>query len=245
MTVLEARGLARRYHRGEVTVEALNGVDFTLDRGEILGVVGESGCGKSTLLRLLSGLEKPDAGEIRLMGRTLSPRRSREDRRQLQMVFQDAVGSFDPRRSIAFSLRETVRALTGREPDLQALCALVGLDPLLARRRPGELSGGQCQRFAIARAAAPGPAVLLCDEITSALDVSSQAQILELLAGICRDRGAAAVFVSHSLGVVSCLCSRVLVMRRGLIVEQGETRALLRAPKEEYTGRLLASVLLP
>ena len=163
----------------------------------------------------------------------------------MQMIFQDAVGSFQPRRRVSASIRDAVKSLCGRdaEPDLEGLCALVGLSPALAERRPRELSGGQCQRFAIARAVAAGPRILLCDEITSALDVSTQAQVLQLLGDICREKNMAALFVSHDLAAVSCLCSRVIVLERGALVEEGPVRRVIGAPREAYTKQLLDSVL--
>ena len=163
MTLLEGRDISKRYTRKGLLVEALKDVSFTLEDGEILGIVGESGSGKSTLLRLLSGLERPDKGEFFLEGKPLPPRRTKEQYRSIQMIFQDAVGSFQPRRKIAASIRDGVKSLCGRgsEPDMASLCAMVGLSPALAERYPRELSGGQCQRFAIARAVAASPRVLL------------------------------------------------------------------------------------
>lgn len=245
MSLLEGIGLTRRYKLRDRTVEALSGVDLCLEEGEILGVAGESGSGKSTLLRLLSGLEAPEAGEILLRGKALLPRRSKEEYRAIQMIFQDASASFNPRRTVEASIRDHVCSLRGKGsvPELDALAAMAGLPRELMRRYPRQLSGGQCQRFAIARAVAAGPEVLLCDEITSALDVSSQAQILRLLAGICREKGMSAVFVSHDLAVVSCVCDRVMVMKDGSLVEEGAVRRVIDAPEEEYTKKLLNSVL--
>jgi ABC-type dipeptide/oligopeptide/nickel transport system ATPase subunit len=160
------------------------------------------------------------------------------------MIFQDAPASFHPRRTIAASIGETVRNLCGgADFDKAALCASVGLSPELMDRLPRQLSGGQCQRFAIARAIAVNPEILLCDEVTSALDVSSQAQILRLLADICREREMSAVFVSHDLAVVSCLCSRIMVMRGGAVIEEGEARKIISSPREEYTRNLIDSVM--
>ena len=243
--LLEGRGLFKGYSRSGISVEALKGVSFSLGEGEILGIVGESGSGKSTLLRLLSGLEKPDGGAFLLDGKPLPAKRTKEQYRAMQMIFQDAVGSFQPRRRVSASIRDAVKSLCGRdaEPDLEGLCALVGLSPALAERRPRELSGGQCQRFAIARAVAAGPRILLCDEITSALDVSTQAQVLQLLGDICREKNMAALFVSHDLAAVSCLCSRVVVLYQGALVEEGPVRRVIGAPKEAYTKQLLDSVL--
>ena len=245
MTILEGRALSRRYDGRRTAVDALKGVDLRLAEGEILGIVGESGSGKSTLLRLLSGLEAPSAGQVLLRGRVLTTRRTKEDYRAMQMIFQDAAGSFHPRRTVGASIGDAVKSLCGKKaaPDREALAALVGLDPALMDRLPRKLSGGQCQRFAIARAVAVEPEILLCDEITSALDVSSQAQILRLVRDICRARGTSAVFVSHDLAVVSCLCDRIMVLHGGSLVEEGPTRRILTAPAEAYTKKLIGSVM--
>ena len=245
MTILEGKNICKRYRRRDVSVDALIDVSFSLREGEVLGIVGESGSGKSTLLRQISGLETPDSGELLLAGKPLPAKRTKENYREIQMIFQDAVGSFQPRRRISASIREGVKSLCGRdaEPDMAALCAMVGLSPALAERYPRELSGGQCQRFAIARAVAASPRILLCDEITSALDVSTQAQVLQLLAEICREKHMAALLVSHDLSVVSCLCSRVMVLYQGVLVEEGPVRRVINAPEEEYTKRLISSVL--
>lgn len=241
MSVLEIQGLSKRYG----PVQALKDISFTMERGDILGIVGESGCGKTTLLRLISGLEPSDSGQVLLHGRPLTVKRSRDDYRAMQMIFQDAAGSFHPRRRIADTIQDSVRSLLGRDSraDIPALCARVGLAPELARRYPRDLSGGQCQRFAIARAMAAGPELLLCDEVTSALDTATQARILELIRTLCRENHMAAVFVSHDLAVVGSLCGRVLVMKDGHMVEQGPTRQILQAPTEAYTRELIASVM--
>ena len=245
MIVLEGKGVTKRYHSRDSTVDALRGIDFQLNDGEILGVAGESGSGKSTLLKLVSGLEPPSAGTLLLHGQPLRHRRTKEEYRAMQMVFQNAGASFNPRRTILDSITETVHSLRGRraEVDAGALSAMVNLPPELMNRYPRQLSGGQCQRFAIARAMAVQPEILLCDEITSALDVSSQAQILRLLADICRERHTSAIFVSHDLAVIRCLCDRVMVMRCGSVVEQGDIAQVIHAPREDYTRRLVESVL--
>ena len=245
MNLLEGKHINKTYARGKSSVKALIDVDFTLGDGEILGIVGESGSGKSTLLKQISGLETPDSGEILLSGAPLGKKRTLADYRTVQMIFQDAVGSFHPRRKISASIRESVHNLCGRdkEPDLEGLCALVGLDPTLAERYPRNLSGGQCQRFAIARAVAVEPKILLCDEVTSALDVSSQAQVLKLLADVVREKHMSAIFVSHDLAVVSCICDRVMVMYHGKVVEEGDVRSVIDRPQEEYSKKLISSVL--
>ena len=245
MTILAGTGLSKTYVRRGNRVDALSNVSFTLNEREILGIVGESGSGKSTLLRLVSGLEAPDTGKLTLDGRELPARRTRAEYRQIQMIFQDAVGSFHPRRKISASIRESVHNLLGsyEEPDWNALCDMVQLSPALLDRYPRDLSGGQCQRFAIARAMAVHPRVLLCDEVTSALDVSSQAQILRLLDQLHRDKNMSVIFVSHDLAVGRSICDRVMVMYQGKVVEEGDVRSVIESPKEEYTKKLIGSVL--
>ena len=243
--VLEGRNIAKRYRRRDVSVDALSDVSFTLREGEILGIVGESGSGKSTLLRQISGLETPDSGELLLDGQPLPARRTKENYRTIQMIFQDAVGSFHPRRRISDSIRETVRNLSDayEEPNWKTLCALVQLSAELADRYPRDLSGGQCQRFAIARAMAVHPRILLCDEITSALDVSSQAQILHLLSDLHRQKNMSVIFVSHDVAVVRSICDRVMVMYNGRLVEEGTAADVIGSPREDYTKKLISSVL--
>ena len=245
MIILEGKNICKRYRRRDVSVDALSEVSFALKEGEILGVVGESGSGKSTLLRQISGLETPDSGELLLDGKPLPAKRTKEDYRSIQMIFQDAVGSFHPRRKISDSIRETVKNLvgTGVEPDWQTLCTMVQLSLELAERYPRDLSGGQCQRFAIARAMAVHPRVLLCDEVTSALDVSSQAQILRLLDQLHRDKNMSVIFVSHDLAVVRSICDRVMVMYQGKVVEEGPSAEIISNPREEYTKKLIGSIL--
>ena len=245
MIILQGKNICKRYRRRDVSVDALVDVDFALEEGGVLGIVGESGSGKSTLLRQISGLEIPDSGEILLDGQPLPAKRTKENYRQIQMIFQDAVGSFNPRRKIADSIRETVHSLlgSGTEPDWQELCAMVQLPAELIDRYPRDLSGGQCQRFAIARAMAVSPRILLCDEITSALDVSSQAQILKLLSDLHEKNGMSVLFVSHDVAVVRSICDRVMVMYHGKLVEEGESAQVILNPREDYTKKLIGSVL--
>ncbi|MBM4218620.1 MAG: ABC transporter ATP-binding protein [Gammaproteobacteria bacterium] len=231
---------------------AVGGATFALQAGEILGLVGESGCGKSSLGRAILGLVPLAAGEIRWRGRRIDtvPREAfRPLRRELQLVFQDPAASFDPRMTIAESVAEPLRALVPQlsAPDraarVEAILGEVGLAVELAARYPHQLSGGQLQRAGIARALIVDPAFLVCDEPVSALDVSVQGQIVNLLARIRRERGLACLFISHNLAVVAHLAERILVMHRGRIIEDGLRDEILQAPRHPYTRTLLDSVL--
>ena len=232
-------------------VTAVNGVSFDLEAGGIIGLVGESGCGKSSLGRAILGLVPLAAGEIHWRGRRIDTlRRSsfRPLRRELQLVFQDPTASLDPRMTIAESVAEPLRALVpelpaaGRDARVEAILGEVGLAGELASRFPHQLSGGQLQRAGIARALVVDPAFLVCDEPVSALDVSVQGQIVNLLARIRRERGLACLFISHNLAVVARLAERILVMHSGRIVESGPREEILTAPRHPYTRMLLESV---
>lgn len=232
----------RRWHA------ALDGVSLELSPGERLGIVGESGSGKSTLLRVLLALEAADAGAVRFEGREVRPgsaARLRWFRSQVQMVPQDPMSSLNPRLRIGRSVAEPLVCLGvggDHERRVAEVLAAVGLEPEMARRYPHEFSGGQRQRIAIARAIAPEPRLLLTDEPVSSLDVSIQAQILDLLCSLSGGRGMGLVMVSHDLGVVRRTCERVLVMRTGQVVEEGLTAEVFAAPRQDYTRRLLAAV---
>ncbi len=224
-------------------------VSFRLHAGETLGLVGESGSGKTTTARIVLGLERPDTGSVLLDGRPwseLTERRRRPDRLRIQAVQQDPLGSFDPRFTVERLVAEAV-ARTGvprgeaRRHRVTELLDQVGLPAALLARRPTELSGGQRQRVAIARALAPAPALLVCDEPVSALDLSVQAQILDLLADLRRELGLALLFISHDLGVVQHLADRVAVMKDGRLVETATVDRLFAEPADPYTRRLLAA----
>ncbi|MFB0835905.1 dipeptide ABC transporter ATP-binding protein [Arthrobacter halodurans] len=229
--------------------DAVSDVSFTLMPGRTLGLVGESGSGKSTTARLVLGLAAPDAGEVRLFGgpwSSLPESARRPARPRLGAVYQDALGSFDPRLTVgallvdALSAGKTSRARAHPE-GVHRLLGLVGLEPALAGRQPRTLSGGQRQRVAIARALAPGPSVLVCDEPVSALDVSVQAQILDLLDDLQGRLGLSYLFISHDLAVIRHVSDDVAVMRAGRIVEHGATERVFSAPRHAYTRRLLAA----
>ena len=230
-------------------VHAVRDVQFDLHRGETLGVVGESGSGKSTVARLVTGIDFPDTGEVRLLGDDLGALHGpslREARRRIQMVFQDPFGSLNPRRKVGQAIADgPVAAGTPRPTALaeaRRLLGLVGLDPEAAERLPHEFSGGQRQRIGIARALALGPQVLVADEAVSALDVTVQAQVLELLEDLKRRLDLAILFITHDLQVAAQICDRVAVMRRGEIVEMGPTADLFARPSHEYTRALLSAI---
>ncbi len=232
-------------------VQAVNDISFTLARRELLGIVGESGSGKSTVAKLLTGLHAPTGGRILLDGRDITYASGRERRHlytRMQMVFQDAVGSFNPRRTIGAMIGEPICRLCnpdGRttEQRVAQLLTEVGLPAAYAARYPHEISGGECQRAAIARAMAVHPDILICDEATSALDVSVQAKIVALLLHLQQEHAMSLLFISHDLPLVSSIADRVLIMQNGRIVEQGETSRVLREPSEDYTRNLLRAAL--
>ncbi|MFD7125440.1 MULTISPECIES: ABC transporter ATP-binding protein [Streptomyces] len=248
--LLEAVGLRREFGRGSDRVAAVDGVSLTVHAGRTLGIVGESGSGKTTLGRMLVRLLDPTAGRLRYGGTeigSLPEKELRSFRRDLQMVFQDPVASLNPRRSVGESVADPLRAAgesdEGRIRDrVGALLERVGLDPAHFERYPHEFSGGQRQRVGIARALAAEPKLIVCDEPVSALDVTTQAQVVELLSELQRELGIGLVFIAHDLAVVRQVSDEVAVMRRGVIVEQGSADAVYADPRDPYTRQLLAAV---
>jgi peptide/nickel transport system ATP-binding protein len=246
--VVAVSAVTKRYRagaRGELT--AVGEVSFRLARGEVLGVVGESGSGKSTLGRIVLGHVRPDAGVVHVHGSRWSEVRGgarRSLRRRIQIVSQDPLGSFDPRYTVSRIIGEALprRSASGRRERTLELLHAVGLDERHLDRRPATLSGGQRQRVAIARALATEPDVLVCDEAVSALDVTVQAQVLDLLESLRTRTGVAIIFISHDLGVVHHIADRVLVMKDGRVVESGDVRRIFTHPVHEYTRSLLAAV---
>lgn len=237
----------QRRHGAVPSLMAVRGVSFSLDRGEILGLVGESGSGKSSVARCVAGYQRPTDGTVWLDGVDLTSPAARQARRRVQMVFQDPYSSLNPSMTIRQAVREPIAVHRLRpKPDIDArveeLSALVGLDARLLDARPRQLSGGQRQRASIARALALEPDVLVADEPVSALDVSVQAVVLNLLATLRDELSLAVLFISHDMAVVSHLCERVVVMSAGEVVEAGPTEDVFREPAHEYTRDLLASV---
>lgn len=259
--VLEAQALTKTFRSGgkltdkllgnaENTVRAVQDISFTLASNEVLGLVGESGCGKSTLGRVLAGLIPSTSGDILLNGRRSASFDRAERRnwaRNIQMIFQNPYASLNPRRTIRQSIEEPLRVhqlVSRKEVPARAeeLLMMVGLKPEFGSRLPHQLSGGQCQRVGIARALSVLPKVMICDEAVSALDVSIQAQILNLFADLREQLDIAYVFISHDLGVVERLSDRVAVMYLGRIVEMADRKALFKSPRHPYTVALLQAV---
>jgi ABC-type glutathione transport system ATPase component len=256
--LLEAERLSKTYRlrggfrqRSGGTVDAVSELSFSIARHGSLAIVGESGSGKTTTARLILGLEQPSSGSVRFDGVELAAHPSRRDRRnrarQIQIVFQNPYQSLSPRQSALQTLAEVldfhdVVPRAQRSARIAELLDQVGIDEEQARRRPRELSGGQCQRIAIARALAVSPQLMVLDEAVSALDVSTQAQILNLLDDLRSRLGLTMLMISHDLAVVRQVADDVLVMHRGRLVESGPTDRVLDAPEDPYTKRLIASV---
>lgn len=232
-------------------VKAVDDVSFSIGPGETLGLVGESGCGKTTLGRAIVKLIEPTAGSVWLEGEdiaALSGAELRARRRKFQMIFQDPYNSLDPRMTVgeiigeALSIHGLFKEKTERQGRIEALLKSVGLDAMHAQRYPYEFSGGQRQRIGIARALAVDPKLIVCDEPVSALDVSVQAQIINLLQDLQRERGVAYLFVAHDLAVVEHISQRVMVMYLGKVVELGEAKAVVQTPQHPYTQALISAV---
>jgi peptide/nickel transport system ATP-binding protein len=243
------RGVSFGRTRGEV--RAVDGVSFEVGRGETLGIVGETGCGKSTTARLIMRLLDPTAGEVRFEGEDITRMRGaalKAVRRDMQMIFQDPYSSLNPRRTVGaivgepFAVHGLHRDRTQRKRRVQELMEMVGLNPEHFNRYPHEFSGGQRQRVGVARALALEPKLLIADEPVSALDVSIQAQVLNLLREMQRRFGLTVVFIAHDLSVVRYMCDRVAVMYLGKIVEIGAGEELYEHPRHPYTGALLSAV---
>lgn len=248
--LLQVNGLSKSFKGPDGKQRTVvNQVSLQLRRGKTLGIVGESGSGKTTLTRMILGLETPDSGDIHIKGKPwlkLSAEEKRQLRRSIQVVFQDPLSSFDPRYSVRRVLNEALEVAGHKRSEwphrAAELLSLVKLDAALLERRPIELSGGQRQRIAIARALAAQPQILVCDEPVSALDVSVQAQILELLDDLKQRLGLACLFISHDLGVINHVSDDVLVMKDGVVVESGRVRDVFDHPQHPYTQALLDAI---
>jgi peptide/nickel transport system ATP-binding protein len=251
--LLEACDVSVRFGVGGAAFDAVSGASVSVAPGEAVGIVGESGSGKTTLARVLVGLQAPTRGSVSLHGNTVAMANTRHhfaraDRWKVQMVFQDPYSSLNPRQHAWSAVAEAIgvwQHCRGPEARTRAfeLLAAMGVSAAQAQQFPRALSGGQRQRISIARALAPNPLVLIADEPTSAVDQSAQAQLLNLLRRLQRDRGLAIVFISHDLGIIHYLTTRVYVMQRGVIVESGPTPSVFEQPHHPYTRQLIGSLL--
>jgi oligopeptide/dipeptide ABC transporter ATP-binding protein len=253
--VLEISGLKVYFNSGKNFVRAVDGISLEIGRGEVLGLVGESGCGKSTLARTALKLIRPNSGSIKICGEEvshLSERQMRQFRKKIQIVFQDPSSSLDPRMKVRDIISEPIvnfQLARRKSRDLEAavenLLKSVGLDPSFADRYPNEFSGGQRQRIGIARALAPKPEIIIADEPISALDVSIQAQILNLLNRLRRQSGIALMFISHDLRAVEYISDRIAVMYLGRLVEIGPSKRVYSEPLMPYTRGLISALPVP
>lgn len=247
--ILEAEHLTKIFtRRGSEPLKAVDDVSFQLRSGETLGIVGESGSGKSTLAKMLTRLTDVSSGTLKVEEKDITSLKRRELREMygtIQMVFQDPVSSFDPRKTLGYGIGESLRnrGMKKTEVDERVKQALeqCGLSSEFADRYPHEVSGGQCQRAAIARALIAEPKILICDEATSALDVTIQKQIMELLQELKEKRGLSFIFICHNLALVQEFCDRVLVLYDGKNVEEGTTDKVILHPQNEYTKKLIES----
>ena len=250
-TLLEAEHLTKIFtRRGKESFKAVDDVSFSLKEGETLGIVGESGSGKSTLAKLITRLTDVTEGTLKFQGKDITRLKQSQLKDvygNIQMVFQNPAGSFDPRRTLGDGISESLRNRGMKKADIakrvKEVLKQCGLDEEFAGRYPHEVSGGQCQRAAIARALAVEPKVLICDEATSALDVTIQQQIMELLTELKETQGLSFVFICHNLALVQMFCDRVLVLHDGKVIESGSPDDIINEPKEEYTKKLVEAVL--
>lgn len=248
--ILEVKNLSKSFYKSKGSFPAVEDVSFQVMQGECLGLVGESGCGKSTTARLIAGLLKPDRGSVRLDGEEILGLKGKKKQAlytKLQMVFQTPQDSFDPRCTLGDGIMESMRNRGMKKEQarekMRRLLEQVELNPGLGDRYPYQVSGGECQRAAIARALAPDPDLIICDEATSALDVTVQIQIVELLKRLQQDRKLSLLFICHDLALVQHMCQRVLVMYQGKIIEQGSPEEVIQHPRKEYTRILVDSAL--
>ena len=250
--ILSVRDLTKIYrHQNQDGITAADHISFDLYPGECLGIIGESGSGKSTVAGMITRLTDPTSGTIVLDGQDITLLRGRQLRdvyAKIQMVFQTPADSFDPRHTlgdgIGESLRNRGRSIRETRQEVERLLTLCGLSPYYASRYPHQVSGGQCQRAAIARALAVSPQILICDEATSALDVTIQKEMITLLDRLRKKLGLSIIFICHDIALVQEFCDRVLVMHRGKIVEEGIPDEIIKNPKDPYTKNLIDSVLL-
>lgn len=249
-TILEVKHLSKHFKTDKEEFAAVDDVSFRLQAGESLGIVGESGSGKSTIARMITRLLEPDTGRIFFQEKDITKAKGKELRQiyqSMQMVFQSPAESFDPRRTLGDGIGEGLKNMgikkAERTAAVEKLLIRCGLEPSMAKRYPYQVSGGQCQRAAIARALSVNPRLLICDEATSALDVTVQKKILELLLELRVKENLSFLMISHDLGLVQAFCDRVIVVYQGKIVESGTVEEVIGNPREGYTKKLISSVL--
>lgn len=248
--LLEAEHLTKIFlQKGKEPFQAVSDVSFTLASGETLGIVGESGSGKSTLAKMLTRLTDINSGTLKFEGKNitkLKPKELKPIYGKIQMVFQNPTGSFDPRKTLEDGIGESLRNRGMKKAEIEKrvgeLLEQCGLDRAFAKRYPHEVSGGQCQRAAIARALAVQPQILICDEATSALDVTIQKQIMELLVELKEKHGLSFIFICHNLALVQMFCDKVLVLSEGKVVESGTPDDIINHPTDPYTRMLVEAV---
>ena len=248
--ILEVQNLKKTFLSGKKSFTAVEDVSFFLNAGEVLGIVGESGSGKSTVAKMITHLTDITDGKIFFMGKNITQVKGKELRetyREIQMVFQTPGESFDPRCTLGDGIGESLRNMGINKKEtrnrVEKLLLTCGLTPEYADRYPHQVSGGECQRAAIARALAVEPRVLICDEATSALDVTVQKQIMELLQKLKKENQLSFLFNCHDLALVQLFCDRVIVMHDGHVEEEGTPEEIIEHPKTEYTEQLIRSVL--
>ena len=249
-TILEVKNLKKYFKTARGTLHAVDDVSFTIERGRTLGIVGESGSGKSTIAKMITHLESVTEGQVFLKGKDITHVKGkalREIYQDIQMVFQIPMEAFDPRRTLGDGIGESLRNMGISRAEtrkrVENLLERCGLDAEYAGRYPHQVSGGQCQRAAIARSLAVSPDILICDEATSALDVTVQKQILELLIELKQKENLSFILICHDLALVQAFCDKVLVLYHGKTVEYGTPDEIINHPKEDYTKRLIDSVL--
>lgn len=249
--ILQVKDLKKVFHQhGKRDVTAVENMSFSLRAGEILGIVGESGSGKSTVAKLITRLEAVTDGQIILDGQDITHRKGRALKSiydKMQMVFQNPVGSFDPRKTLGYGIGESLKNRGVPKAEIRKKTANLleqcGLEASYMDRYPHQVSGGQCQRAAIARALAVEPQIIICDEATNALDVTVQKKVLDLLMNLQENKKLSYVFICHNLALVQQFCDRVIVMKDGRIVEEGIPDEVIQNPKDAYTKMLVDSVL--
>lgn len=248
--LLETLNITKSFQPNHASAEAVKDISFTIAPGECLGLVGASGCGKSTLAQILMGITDADSGAILFDGQAINFNDTATRKnyyRSVQMVFQNPLASFHPRKTIGTAIMLPLLNYGHKQPEatekLAQLLTAVGLTQQHATKFPHQLSGGECQRAAIARAISIGPRLLVCDEITSALDMQIQAEIVQLLLNLQSETNMSLLFISHDIVLVQKLCQRLLIMRSGTIIESGTAYDIITAPQQEYTKTLISAAI--